>query len=120
MQIIIRSNDFALTDSLRHFLNSQIRKSMASCARSVELMTVRLKDINGPKGGVDKECIVEVKVANRPPVVVRKRNSDAYQGIRQALARAARVTLRKLRKTRARKNSNNPIPTKGLSVGYSN
>ena len=105
MKVVIRSNDFTLTDSLRTFLNEQVRKSMSVCARNIELITIRLKDINGPKGGVDKECIVEIQIANQSPVVVKKRNSDAYRGIRQAVTRAARVALRRLRKRQDQKSS---------------
>ena len=106
MQVVIRSNDFTITKALRNFLHSQIKRSMAACSRNVESITIRLKDLNGPKGGIDKECLVEVKIANGAPVVVRKQSTNAYQGIRQALARAARVTLRRLRKAR---KHNSPV-----------
>ncbi|MGK0375603.1 MAG: ribosome-associated translation inhibitor RaiA [Arenicella sp.] len=103
MQIVIHSNDFAITSALDSFIKEHAKKSMRVCADQVESLVVRLKDVNGPKGGQDKQCCVEVKLANHEPIVVSKRSSDAYLSIRQALGRASRTTVRKLGKRRASK-----------------
>lgn len=105
MQTVIHSNDFAITSALDSFIKDHAKKSMRVCTDRVERLVIRLKDVNGPKGGVDKECSVEVKLARHAPIVVRKRSSDAYASIRQALGRASRITLRKLGKRRAYKAS---------------
>lgn len=101
MQTVIHSNDFTLTDALTHFINQQVGTSMSVCAAQVERLVIRLKDVNGPKGGDDKECSVEVKLVSHAPIVVSKRSSDAYASIRKALGRASRTTIRKLNKRRA-------------------
>ncbi len=102
MQTAIHSSDFALTTALENFIHQQAGKSMKVCADRVERLVVRLKDVNGPKGGQDKECSVEVKMAHCEPIVVSKRSSDAYASIRKALSRASRVTVRRIGKRRAR------------------
>ena len=103
MQTIIQSQDFALTGALKSFIQDHANKSMNSCNTHIKQLNIRLKDINGPKGGEDKECCVEVKLANSAPIVVTKRSSDAYQSIRMALSRASRITLRKVGKRRTLK-----------------
>jgi putative sigma-54 modulation protein len=105
MQTTIESKDFVLTNALEQFIKDHANKSMNSCSYHIEQLNIRLKDINGPKGGEDKECCVEVRLANHAPIVVVKRSPDAYQSIRNALNRASRVTLRKLRKRRTMKTS---------------
>ncbi len=105
MQTVIQSQDFALTDALKSFIKDHASKSMNSCNNHVKQLNIRLKDINGPKGGEDKECIVEVKLANYAPIVVVKRSSDTYQSIRNALSRASRITLRKVGKRRTMKTA---------------
>jgi putative sigma-54 modulation protein len=100
MQTVIHSNDFPLTRALDLFIRRHAKKSMRACSDQVERVVVRLKDVNGPKGGDDKECCVEVRLANFAPIVVSKRNSDAYASIRQALGRASRTKLRQLAKRR--------------------
>lgn len=109
MQTVIHSSDFALTSALDSFIKQQAGKSMRACADRVERLIIRLKDINGPKGGQDKECCVEVKLANHAPIVVSKRSSDAYSSIRKALGRASRTTLRRLGKRRASKYASRSI-----------
>jgi ribosome-associated translation inhibitor RaiA len=103
MQTVIQSKDFALTYALKKFIQDHASKSMSSCRDHVKQINIRLNDINGPKGGEDKECCVEVKLANYAPIVVIKRSSDAYQSIRNALSRASRITLRKVGKRRTMK-----------------
>lgn len=109
MQMIIHSNDFSLTGSLDSFIRTHASKTMGVCSEQVEKLIVRLKDVNGPKGGDDKECCVEVQLANFAPIIVRKRSSDAYSSIRKALGRASRTTLRKVSKRRSAKVSQVPI-----------
>lgn len=100
MQTTIESADFRLTSALERFIREQAHSSLKANRDRIEHLKIRLRDINGPKGGNDKECCVEVKIANQPPVVVRKRSTDAYASIRKALGRAARTTLRRVDKQR--------------------
>lgn len=103
MQTEIHSSDFELTTSLTTFIRRQTDRSMGAYADRIERIVVRLKDLNGPKGGRDKECFVEIKMANRAPIVVSKRSANAYASIKKALRRASRTTLRKLGKRRSEK-----------------
>jgi len=101
MKTTIHAMDFSLTESLEQFIRNQAKKSMRASSDMIEHVSVRLKDLNGPKGGCDKECSVEVFIPNSPSVVVTKRSTDAYACIRKALGRAARVTLRKISRKRS-------------------
>ncbi len=80
---------------------------MNSCRTHIKQLNIRLKNINGPKGGEDKECIAEVILANYAPIVFLKRSSNAYQNIRIALNTASRMTLRKIGKRRTMKTHPN-------------
>lgn len=116
MQTIIHSSDFELTTALNNFIHEQSKKSMRACSDRIDRVVIRLKDINGPKGGNDKECSVEVKLTNSAPIVVSKRSDDAYASIRKALGRASRTTLRRLGKRRARKTSSFEPKSPALDV----
>ncbi|MBT8116176.1 MAG: HPF/RaiA family ribosome-associated protein [Arenicella sp.] len=105
MQILIQTNDFALTPALEKFIRDKAQNALSASADRIERVSVRLKDLNGPKGGRDKECCVEVSIPSSTAVVVTKRNSDAYACLRQTLGRAARVTLRRLDRRRSRATS---------------
>jgi hypothetical protein len=82
---------------------------MSAFAGQVEQVIVRIKDFNGPEGGHNKECSVEVVILNFALIVVRKRSSDSYVSIRKALGRAFRTTLRKLGRRRTMATSHRRI-----------
>lgn len=102
MQTIIHSSDFRLTRALRRFIKQESKRTMNICSERVEKIIVRLKDLNGPKGGTDKECSVELRLRKRAPVIVSKRSSNTYKSIHRALERAARTARRKIVKRRDR------------------
>ena len=54
-------------------------------ASSIERVTLRLSDVNGPKGGVDHKCLIKVVLSGLPSVVVERRDS--------ALQRAVNTTI---------------------------
>ena len=100
MDMIIQTQGFKLTRSLEHFTREQINRAMSNCSERIDRVVVRLKDINGPKGGVDKHCSVEIKLANFPVTVVKKTSADMYTNIRKTSSRAARIALRQLKRRR--------------------
>jgi ribosome-associated translation inhibitor RaiA len=57
--------------------------------------TVSLSDINGPRGGVDKRCQVEVQVNRENKVVATSIARDWRGAIDLALARAVRSLVRR-------------------------
>jgi len=101
MQTTIHSNDFTLTDALENFIKQQVSQSMAKCSDKIESLKIRLKDVNDPKQV--KECSVEVRLAHQAPIVVSKRSDNAYTSIREAVSRASRTTLRRVKKRRVKK-----------------
>lgn len=55
---------------------------------------VCLSDLNGPRGGVDKRCRVELRAAGTSPVVVTSVARHWRSALDAALSRAARALLR--------------------------
>jgi hypothetical protein len=60
---------------------------------------VQLSDVNGPRGGVDKQCRVELKTAQAGTVVVTAMARDWQAALDTALARSARTLVRVWRRT---------------------
>lgn len=58
-------------------------------------LTVRLLDLNGPKGGVDKECPVAVVLnPSWRPVLIVDTDADAAVAIEREADRAGRAVAR--------------------------
>lgn len=101
MEMTVQTQGFKLTRSLEQFTQYHIHKTLKCCSENIERVVVRLKDINGPKGGDDKHCSVEIKLAHKPVMIITKTSGDMYQGIRQTTKRAARTAMRQLKRRRA-------------------
>ncbi|HAU69033.1 MAG: HPF/RaiA family ribosome-associated protein [Arenicella sp.] len=98
MKIQIYSNDINLTDPLKLSIEAQAEKRAARHVDRIDTMVIRIKDLNGPKGGKDKQCTVEIHQAGQAPIVVTKQSESLAKAINKALGRAVRTSVRKTRK----------------------
>lgn len=61
---------------------------------------VQVSSVNGPRGGVDKRCQVEVQTNRGERVVVRSVASDWHDAVNTSLTRAAQALTRRWQKGR--------------------
>ena len=96
MQIDIQTRNFGLTQALRNHAERRLRFALTSAGNHVQRIIVRLSDINGPRGGEDKRCHLQVALAGLPDVVVEDTEADLYFAIDRAAARAGRSVMRRI------------------------
>ena len=96
MQTNIQARGFSLTDALETHVHNRIGFTFLHASNRVHRVHVRLSDLNGPRGGVDKRCLVEVRLEGLPVVIVEDVQSDMYTAIDRAVGRAARTVKRRL------------------------
>jgi len=96
MKIDIQSRGFTLTEALLNYSQQRILFALTYCSGHISRVVVRLSDINGPRGGADKRCHVQVVLAGIPDVVVEDTEVDMYAAIDRAIDRARRTTVRKV------------------------
>ena len=70
MQIAIQARNFTLTDALRSHAERRLRFALACCNDRIHRVVMRLSDINGPRGGADKRCHLQVMLAGMADVVI--------------------------------------------------
>ncbi|MCW5665307.1 MAG: HPF/RaiA family ribosome-associated protein [Piscinibacter sp.] len=97
MQVLFESRDPEGV-RLRRLATTRARFVMRRLAWMVPRARVELTDINGPRGGVDKRCRVELRTEGAGTVVVTSLARDWRVALNSALARAARVLVRALRR----------------------
>jgi ribosome-associated translation inhibitor RaiA len=66
----------------------------------VTAVSVRLKDLNGPRGGIDKRCSMQARLAPRGSVRVEYTDSELHAAVDRAAARLARAVARALERRR--------------------
>jgi len=88
--------------ALRGVTVHRVRFVMRRLAWLVPRAHVRLTDVNGPRGGVDKRCRVELRAPGSGTVVVTSMARDWRGALEAALARASRALLRTWQRARGR------------------
>jgi hypothetical protein len=69
-------------------------------APSIERITVRLSNPNGPKGGRDQICQIKVVLSGLPSVVVEERASALHTATERAMKATALAVRRSVRRRR--------------------
>lgn len=100
MQVLFESRD-PEGERLRDAAVRRLRFVMRRLAWLVPRAKVMLSDVNGPRGGVDKRCQVELKTDGHGSVVITSIARDWRTAIDTALARAARTLVRLWRRRAA-------------------
>lgn len=96
MQIDIQALHFTLTDALQNHAQRRLRFALTCCDDRIQRIVMRLSDINGPRGGVDKHCHLQVVLTGLPDVVIEDTEVDMYVAINRAVDRAGRTVVRKI------------------------
>lgn len=93
MQVLFKSRHPQATD-LRDLAERRVRFVLRRLGRLVPRAEVQLSDLNGPRGGVDKRCQVELRTDGAGSIVVASVAKDWRTALDNALARAARFLMR--------------------------
>ena len=109
MQIDIQARGFKLTEAIRQHTERRLRFAMGSTQYGPKGISVRLSDENGPRGGVDKLCFIQVTFPGASPVVIEDVQSNLYTAIDRAADRAGRTVARRLRRMRQIRRSTGDI-----------
>jgi ribosomal subunit interface protein len=100
MQTDVQSQGFSLTECLNNYVVKRLAYGLSRGDEAITRITVRLSDINGPRGGPDKRCLIEVRLKASPTVVVEDVETDLYVAIDRAVDRAGRALTRQLARRR--------------------
>ena len=111
MQIKIQARSFSLTSALQSHVHRRLRFALTSGADHIQRVMVRLTDINGPRGGRDKRCHIQVVLEGMPDVVIEDTKSDLYAAISRATARVSRAVSRSLRRRQKLRRSGGAVAT---------
>lgn len=97
MEIIFESRD---TDGsqMRELTVERVRFVLRRLSALVPRAKVQFSDVNGPRGGVDKRCQVELSTEAAGTVVIASLARDWRTALDRSLGRATRVLRRSLQR----------------------
>jgi ribosome-associated translation inhibitor RaiA len=84
----------------RAYIRRKLGMKFAKFASSVERVSVRIGDTNGPRGGVDQVCRIKVVLRGLPSVVIEQRDATLVAAIDGALTGAERAVRRSVQRRR--------------------
>ncbi len=102
MDMTIRHNGFEMSEAIQSHVEDRLTAALNQHDSHVRRVGVTLRDENGPRGGVDMSCMVQIDLAiQNDPVVIKKQHEDIYLAITET-ADAVKRTVGRLVNKKAR------------------
>jgi hypothetical protein len=119
MIISTSSHNILLSSELDRFVDATMRQALERLSEDILSIDVFLKDVNGPKGGVDKQVIVRLHLGNRRQLAIETEGENLRAAVRLSAKRAKRAVRRSLGKSRRfdKLRLHKHLETRSLSSG---
>lgn len=108
MQIHMVAKEFSMTPALRSHLERRLNAGFSAIKVRIRDVAIRLRDLNGPRGGCDMMCQISVSIPGGPEVIVKEVQENIYTAIDLAVKRAAYRATRILGRRRAAARASRP------------
>lgn len=103
MDINVSSHGIQVDAGTESFVREQIRAALWRFEDQVVAVDVFLKDINGPKGGIDKQALVRVRLRNRQVIATEIARTRLRAAVVVSVRKAKRAVRRSLKKSQQRR-----------------
>lgn len=100
MQIQINAADPQTRHVDEEMVRSAVHQALGRFAERITRVEVHVKDVNGPKSGLDKHCMMEARLAGLDPMTV----TAEAESLRSAVTAAARKLERVIDSDLAKRN----------------
>jgi len=101
MKLTVRARHVVLSEEISTELRHRLQQVFSRLLPAIQTVDVTITDINGPKGGADKQCRVRVRGPSLPAVVVKQTGVDVIATVAAAARRAEQVVIGKMARRRA-------------------
>ncbi|WP_086933573.1 hypothetical protein [Agarilytica rhodophyticola] len=95
MKISVESTNVDLNREEKDRIEQQAQLLFSRIRNVIDTIKISLSDDNGPKGGIDKQCVVVVNGKLDAPIVIKDTQLSAQMATKNALQRANHAFLRK-------------------------
>jgi len=70
MHVTIQANGFEMTSALRAYTEHRLAIALGWARAHMRKLAVSLSDINGPRGGIDKQCKIQFQLGRGREVII--------------------------------------------------
>tara|TARA_R110002072_G_scaffold105495_1_gene230589 strand:+ start:713 stop:1069 length:357 start_codon:yes stop_codon:yes gene_type:complete len=114
MKIDIQAGSLSLSEDERDSVKQRVLMRLARFQDNIHSLNIYFKDINGPKGGIDKECTLTLKVNNLEEVVISSKAESLINAVDRSTERAKSLLARRLKKSQRQKKVNSKLDMQAL------
>jgi putative sigma-54 modulation protein len=94
MKIDIHGHRIEVSETFRAHIERRLRFALGRFGTRVTTVTVTLEDLNGPRGGIDKQCRIAVTLASAGHLRVEVMDTEITPAVDQAADRIGRAVAR--------------------------
>jgi len=101
MKLTIRTRHVVLTSEMSAEIRQRLERSFDRVQPWIHGIDVMIADINGPKGGADKQCRLRIRGRSLPSIVIEHVGVDTLATVAVVAERAEQAVLRRMARRRA-------------------
>lgn len=98
MRIDLHCDGVKAAPGLQDYVTRRMRFAIGRFHDHIQWARIKVADVNGPRGGADKRCVVQLRLRNLPDVVFAITQIDVRAAVDEAAERVARVLAQRLRR----------------------
>ncbi|HEY9595001.1 MAG TPA: HPF/RaiA family ribosome-associated protein [Spirochaetia bacterium] len=115
MRINVKAVSLQLDAATRAEIERRMHASLGRLAHRILRVAVRVTDRNGPRGGEDIACAVELRLRPRGRIYIEETDIDLAGAVNRAADTAASAVVRTTEKTRDQQRRPSTDPVFGTS-----
>ncbi|HVA01883.1 MAG TPA: HPF/RaiA family ribosome-associated protein [Terriglobia bacterium] len=100
LELHIRGN---IAEPLRRYAERRFHFALRRFSHRVRRLRIYVADVNGPRGGVDKQCRVLLEVAPSGSLMLEETDVRLHEAMDRAAGRLRRCVRRELKRQQARR-----------------
>lgn len=91
MQLIIHSENVDISGQFKHDIIQKARSILTNTGKQIRKIKISFSDRRSPKGGLDKQCKVQLVLFGLPSVLVVAHRKNIQHALMKALQNASKI-----------------------------
>lgn len=98
MKVLINDKLALLSEEASLQLQRKLAAALSKFGSRVKDVEISISDVNGLRGGIDKECRLVVNIMKMTPVISASQDASLTKAISRSIVRAERAVARRIQK----------------------